>query len=98
MIWGPALTLKWGPYIRLDATDEKTVVDVARTAKDAGLVTRAIAVERVKAVFGIEDVSAVLDALDEEDAKSDAREERRLGAAVKTASEPNDALADDVGG
>lgn len=62
----PSLTLKWGPYIKLDSQDELQVVQMVAAAKTAGAITKRQMVEKLAPIFGTKDVSAVLEALEEE--------------------------------
>jgi len=68
----PSLTLRWGPYFRAAPEDEQKLVDLVAQARDAGLITRRTAVERVARQFGIENVDEYVDALEKEDEKRDA--------------------------
>lgn len=62
----PNLTLRWGDYFRPAADEEQLVVTMVVAAKDAGIITKRSAVEKLARAFGIEDVNEYLEALDEE--------------------------------
>lgn len=62
----PNLTLRWGEYFKPGADDEKKIVEVAQGAHDAGLITLRSAVQKVARTFGIENVDAYLEGLEEE--------------------------------
>ena len=62
----PSLTLRWGEYFKPGAEDEKKIVEVAQSAHDSGLITLRSAVQKVARTFGIENVDAYLEGLEEE--------------------------------
>jgi hypothetical protein len=62
----PNLTLRWGEYFKPGSEDEKKIVEVAQGAHDAGLITLRSAVQKVARTFGIENVDAYLEGLEEE--------------------------------
>lgn len=67
MSWSdPSLSLRWGPYTKLDGQEQQLVVTAAISAKKAGLVTMRTAVEKIAGIFGIENVDAALVALETE--------------------------------
>jgi len=68
-VWfAPSLTLKWPQYNKPGADDEQLTVATTTAARNAGLITRRAAVEKVASIFGIENVDAAMDALEAEDA------------------------------
>lgn len=71
----PSITLRWGPYTRLDGDEQKSVVDLTVAAKNAGVITKRQAVEKLSSagVFEVENVEAALEALEEEQTKNDER-------------------------
>lgn len=65
--FGPELRVTWGPYFKPTAADAKADTDNAIAAKDAGLITPKTAVEALKPHYpSIGDVTAYMDALEEE--------------------------------
>jgi hypothetical protein len=62
----PSLTLRWGPYQKLDAQDELQTVQMVAAAKLAGGITKRQMVEKLAPIFGTKDVDSVLEALDNE--------------------------------
>lgn len=70
----PSLSLRWGAYSKLDADEQQKLVDLAVKAKDSGIATTRMAVEKVAGVFGIENVDAVMDAIEEEATKKAAKD------------------------
>ncbi len=85
MAWSsPSLQLRWGPYFKPDPAEQKQVVDMVRAALSGdggGLITKRHAVEKIAAIFGIENVDAALDEIEKED------EERQEKALQQTTSE-----------
>lgn len=90
MAWQPpSITVKWGPYFAPDPTEEKAIVDtvVAARAGETPLIPLRAAVEKIAPVFGIENIDAAIEKLEEETAqrKADAedaaqREQEQLHA------------------
>lgn len=84
----PSLTLRWGPYSKPDADEQGKVVNAVVAAKNNGLATQQMALEKLKqaGVFEFESAAAVMAALEEE-AKKKAEEDaanaqRELDAAI----------------
>jgi hypothetical protein len=69
----PSLALRWGSYTKLDGDEQGQIVDATIKAKDGGLITRRMAVEKIAPIFGIENVDAVIAALEKEDATNAAK-------------------------
>jgi hypothetical protein len=71
MTWtSPSLQLRWGPYFRADVADQKTTVDMVRTALsgDGGaLITKRHAVQKIASIFDIENIDVVLTEIEKED-------------------------------
>jgi hypothetical protein len=63
----PSLALRWGSYTKLDGDEQQKIVDATLKSYQGGLITRRMAVEKLKPVYGIENVDAVLEALEKED-------------------------------
>lgn len=73
MPWmAPTLQVQWGAYFKPDPAEQKQVVEMTVAALGGGatgsdpLITKRIAVERLKPIFGIENVDAVLEELEKE--------------------------------
>lgn len=83
----PALTLKWPPYFKQDAADEKAVIESCKAAHDAGFATLRMVLEKLRRVFEIDDVDAVEDALEKEQAEKNAKaleqQEKQLAMTAK---------------
>jgi len=69
----PALTLKWGAYTKSDPDEEQKQITAVGLALDKGICTKRMALEKLRGVFGIENVEKALEALEEE---SEANRER----------------------
>lgn len=99
MPWlSPSLSLRWGSYTKLDGDEQQKIVATSIAAKDAGIVTRRMAVEKIASVFDIENVDAVLEALKLEDAEKLKKAQDMMSAGVgpdgKPAPKPGEAPAD----
>ena len=76
----PLLFCRWrSPYVKPDPADESLIVTETVAAKDAGLITRTIAVTKLAPIFGITSVAQVEEELDEqkEQDKADALDEHK---------------------
>lgn len=89
----PSLTLRWGPYLKLDGDEQQKIVEATIAAKKEGICTTRQAVEKVAGIFGTENVDAVLDALEKE---AEDRAAKALDAA-KSEQESLHALVNDDG-
>lgn len=61
-----ALSLKWGTYFKPDALEDQQMVTTSVTAYDAGLITRRMAVQKLRRVYGIENVDQALEQIEAE--------------------------------
>ncbi len=76
MPWqSPTITVKWGAYFQPDPADEKLIVDTVVAA--APHTTKRMRMEKLAPLFGIENVEAALEELEEE---QNADAERELDA------------------
>jgi len=66
----PRIDLTWGTYFESSAQDDQFLVTMAKTALDAGLVTRPVALEKLRSVFTFGSTEELIEAVDME------REER----------------------
>jgi hypothetical protein len=62
----PALSLKWPSYFLQSPEDNQKTVDLAIKAFDGGIITKRTQVETVRRIFGIDNVTAYLEQLEEE--------------------------------
>lgn len=70
----PLLFVRWPvPYVRPDAEEEANIVNATILAYQAKVITRAIAIQQIAAIFNISSVKQAEEALDKEAAKSDAK-------------------------
>lgn len=68
----PSLALRWGSYSKLDGDEQGQIVDATIKAKEGGLLTLRMALEKIAPIFGIENVDAVITALEKETADKEA--------------------------
>ena len=78
MPWvSPSVRCKYGPYFKADADEQVKVVTMAQLAAGAPatqpqqLIPKRAAVEAIAALFGLENIDAVLDTLEEEQQEKD---------------------------
>lgn len=65
-MWMPlSLSLRWGDYFKPGPDDELKTVQTVQQAKSAGLLTDEMALRKVSRIFGIENIAATLDAINE---------------------------------
>lgn len=90
MPWmAPSLRVKWGPYFKPDPLEQQQVVQTVQLALGGGpnaaapIITQRIAVEQCAAIFGIDNVDAVLTEIQKE---TDERAQRELDAATAAIS------------
>lgn len=81
----PSLSIRWGAYAKLDADEQQKLVSLAVQAKEKGIATTRMAVEKVAGVFGIENVASVLTAIEDE-AKKNAEKAVENAAAMTVAT------------
>ena len=67
MSWNPpSLSLIWPPFFRADKADEQLVVATTAAALQANMITRRMALEKIRPIYPYENMEAVLAQLDEE--------------------------------
>ena len=64
----PSLTLKWGPYQKPDAEEQQAIATSVKTLLDAGLITKSMALEKLKSagIIDVENIAAVVEELEHE--------------------------------
>jgi hypothetical protein len=88
----PFMRPTWGPYFEPTGDDELQTVNASSIAYDKGLITRVLAVEKLRSVFAFESAQAVVDAIEEEQAEKQKRAMETAQAMAKTngvANEPD---------
>ena len=85
----PSLSVVWPPFIRPSATEEMQLVSLAATAKQAGLVTSQMALEKLRSVFPFENIEVIVEKLEEE-AKHRTDVEHMLAQAMKPSPDENE--------
>jgi hypothetical protein len=78
----PSLTLKWPEFFKPNAEDEARVVELAGKAYENGSITRRTQVEAQKRIFGIGNIDAYLEALEEEQEERDAKAAAELESSI----------------
>lgn len=86
----PPIDLVWGDYFQPSGEEEELLIRAAAQAKEAGIATTRILVEKLRSVLGIRDVDAYMVELEEENKKADEREQKMLEteASIAAANKP----------
>ena len=85
----PSLSVIWPPFVRPSAAEEMQLVSLAATAKQAGLITSHMALEKLRPIFPFENIQSVVEQLEEE-AKHRTDVEHMLAQAMKPSSPGDD--------
>jgi len=81
----PSLTIIWPPFFRSDMTEEQLVVSTAALALKSSMITRRMALEKMRSIYPFENIETVLEQLDEEAEKvAEHSIESMLSKAMKT--------------
>lgn len=91
------IDLAWGRYFRADADEEAKAVELSVKALDGGVATKRMALEKLRAVFDIKDVDAVLEELEEEADEAFARQQEAAAALMRDPGESDNAGKQDGG-
>ena len=66
----PSITLRWGPYSKPDPEEQTAIVTLTQAALGGAggkaVITKRMAIEKIADIFGIEDIDAALDSLEQE--------------------------------
>lgn len=81
----PLVTLRWGDYFKPDADDEAKVVATTVAARNASIITKRMALEKVRRIFGIQSIEQAEQAL-----KDEADEHGSLEAAMHAMTADDD--------
>ncbi len=86
----PPIELVWGAYFQPSGEEEELLIRAAVQAKDGGIATTRVVVEKLRSVLGIKDVDAYMGELEKEQKEAMAREQEMLKAqaAAKAAAAP----------
>lgn len=80
----PSLSLIWPPFFRSDMTEEQQLVSTTALALQSNMITRRMALEKLRAVYPFENIEAVLEQLDEQvEEMSEHSVENMLAKALK---------------
>jgi hypothetical protein len=85
----PDLRLVWGSYEDEDPEDEANTVNTTDVALKGGFITRRMAVQKVKQIFGIENVDQALETLEEEKQEAMEQEQELMGTMHELANGTN---------
>lgn len=77
----PELELRWGPYFKLDSSDEKAVADALASIDKVIGITDRMKLRKLRSILGIDNIDAALEEIEEE------RERRVLEAQERMKSE-----------
>lgn len=78
----PPLSLRWGTWFQPVPEDDKLLIESVTAAYQGGFITRRTAVEKLSRTFGIENVDAYLDSLEEEAEEREAKEAKKLKESI----------------
>lgn len=76
----PPIDLAWGDYFKPNGEEENLLIQAAVAAKQGGIATTRILVEKLRSVLGIKDVDAYMDELEEEQAQAAEQQKEMLKA------------------
>jgi len=62
----PSLSLVWPPFFRSDRTEEQQVIATAALALQSNMITRRMALEKIRSVYPFENMEAVLEQIEEQ--------------------------------
>lgn len=88
MPWNPpSLSVVWPPFFRADRAEEQLVVSTAALALQSNMITRRMALEKIRSVYPYENVEAVLDQLAEDAEHASEHSVEKLLSKAMTAHE-----------
>lgn len=79
----PPVDFVWGDYFKPSGEEELALMQGAKFAKDAGIATTRILVEKLRSVLGIRDVDAYMQELEKEKEEAKAEQKEMLDAEAK---------------
>ena len=87
-MWKPlSLSVVWPQFVGMNAQDENQIITGVVTATQAGVITRRMALEKLRQVFPFENIDAVIEDLDGE-SKHKMNVEHMLAQAMKPETLP----------
>lgn len=102
MPWvSPKIQVRWGDYFKPDVTEQKTTVELTQLAMGGTpgpLLSLRAAVEKVAPIFGIENVDAAVEKLEEERDAAAERELEATTAALDAEARAQRSVKDPAGG
>lgn len=91
----PSLSLIWPPFFRSDRTEEQQVIATAALALQSNMITKRMALEKVRSVYPFENIENVLEQLEEQgEEMAEHSVEKLLAKAMKTGEEKEDGGAE----
>lgn len=90
----PSLSVVWPAFVSPSAQDEQQIISGVALAMQAGVITRRMALEKLRGVFPFENVDAVLEQLEGE-AKQRTEVEHLLAQAMRPSSPGEDEADED---
>jgi hypothetical protein len=96
----PALVCKFGPYFKTDADEQTKQITMIQQALGKGivgggeqLIPKRTAIEKLAPIFGLENIDAIEDALEEEQAEAEQKEADAAAADQKLQTQHSVAVA-----
>lgn len=84
----PRIKPTWGAYFDASAEDEKATVETAKAAFEAKLVTREIAVEKLRGIFAFESAAEIAEQLDKEAEEAEAKQAEMMAEQAAAKAPP----------
>lgn len=78
----PPLSLRWGAWFQPNAEDDEKLVNTTTTAYEKKLITKRTAVEKLSRTFGIDNIDAYLESLEEESEERAEQEQNDLANGI----------------
>lgn len=85
----PSLSVVWPSFVRPNETEEQQIVSLVAQAKQSGLITARMALEKLRPVFHFENLETVVEQLEEE-TKHRTEVEHLLSQAMKPVDKEED--------
>lgn len=101
MPWvSPAISCKFGPYFKTDPDEQTKQIDMIQHALGKGiqgggeqLIPKRTAIEKLAPIFGLDNIDAIEDALEEEQAEADQKKADQAAEQQKLQTEHSVAVA-----
>lgn len=85
-MWNPSsLSIVWPPFFRFDMNEEQQMVTTAALAVQANIITRSMALEKLRSVYPFENIDQVMQQLEKQlEREASPNVEHLLAKALKT--------------